>query len=237
MTIVQISWFIDSAPYWLASTILAISLLIIVISQSYWLGKRLERYSTWQTTIGISALTIGLYTGLYVKYTGIFVLLAIFIGKWIEGAAGVRLLSKLYYSISEQSMPPGSMKKRVIRIFFIYLIISIGLLLISGILIQSDYFRIGFQVRSIWTITIIAVTTISFNWKRKILNKSQNRLTTVGLLLLVIGSEIYSFEFLTLNIISSLIGSVGYTLGFWSSIPEIPIQNKSNDSDSKEIII
>lgn len=219
MTILQLSWFIESIPASLPPAMIfagiVVGVLSIVLMADPEPGAR-----TAFTIAGIGSV-VGMYN-FYTEYLFLFIAGITVFAKYIEGLAAVRLYQKALYVLRERDLDyrsPFSLPKRIL--LQVSVIFAIVVFFLSTVfLVATGYIQLSFGrfIAVLWVFATICYTTLGVTLRFKIVGEEFNALFLPSLILLIAGAEIYDFATLEREIHLFVIGIGGYTLGYWVAV-------------------
>jgi hypothetical protein len=206
----QLSWIVDYVPDWLGPTLLGSGLLLVVftfLSFSY-SGDGDESTSLSVGTFALLSIGVGggfLAVPLYRRYTFAFAAGLLLAGRWIEGVAATRLLTKVirFFSGTGTGSLSGTLKRRLRRMAIVVLVLllagwtALWVVLFGPVVVSQTY-----DLTLIWTTLVGVLSLLGLGFK---FTSVDNRVYLIeprfvpmllGLILAVTGAQLYNFEIL-----------------------------------------
>ncbi|WP_152421495.1 hypothetical protein [Haloferax gibbonsii] len=208
----------STLPVWLITLGIESMFLGVVINAVKQQGLY-SQYTRRERLVGVLGLGLGYFFialsliqgnfGLYGTY--LFILF-----RAVEGAAAVLIFVRLltffrggYYS--------SSVFTKVRHILVVFFITTLGVSLLLKILIDGPFIgSLWYNLSLVYTVLVVVLTLISVRWRLRKVQADTNLGVTGGIALGVAGGQIYSFS-LASEIAILLLGSLVYTIGFWSA--------------------
>jgi hypothetical protein len=238
--ILPISWFIDYVPLWLSPTLALLGALFLIIGVSQVITKPQPSIfsksnpvidgvldddhtvlsDAKETPISHTLFYIGSFAialPALKENIEISMFFVLFIGKFLEGVASIRIYIKIRYAVNNTELPPGAgILTKVGREILLLFLLSTGIFVcliatIYSIAQQGDPI---YEVAVIWTVTTSAILLLSYFWKIKssrVFYTSSIHL--YGIVLLITGAEIYNFHTLGTEILATGVGLAGQLVG------------------------
>lgn len=137
------------------------------------------------------------------------------IGQLISGAAAIRFYKKVIYSTREHRIP-GSLRSKVKRLLtWIFVMTLIGWFVFI-ILTRTNFVSgISESVQFTWTVYIFTTSVLGLLFKLRHAGDVLDTKLKTGLILCVAGASIHNIAPLAASLLSYLVGSIAYTIGFW----------------------
>ena len=227
----QLGFWIDSVPLWLAPllVLLGVELILIYhIQQSVYVVPRdntdlqhTDKISipTRDYKLLISGLTFGILLSAIAviqnyQISNWYIILLLFCGRAIEGVAAIRFYKKMVRFTRSRRWGGdfgAKIKHKLTAIFIIF----IGLYFIGYAIVNGPFLRsLGYTIQFIWTIVTLFVTFIGLHWKLRPVRDKFDQKIIFGVILFTTGAELFNFAFIG-QLIATLAGAFGYTIGFW----------------------
>lgn len=205
VTLLQLSLLLDYVPAWLGPLLLAAGLILVVVTfGSFSLAGESRSF----TLTGVMLLCAFVGGGLmlvpfYMRRTYIFAAGLLLAGRWIEGVAATRLVSKIVRFVSGTGS--GSLSATIRRRFRRAAIIG-GVLLIAGwaavwvLVLGPVVVSRTYDLTLIWTLLVGLLSILGLGFK---FSSVDSRIYSVeprfipmiiGLILSVTGAQLYNFE-------------------------------------------
>lgn len=222
LSTLQLSFIFDFVPEWAGPTAIffGIELLLLGAVQQalprtfvFWtrLNSREELVVTGGFAIGLlftTSAVLRYFNALWAYATLLFCL-----GQLISGAATVRLFKKIIYISREQQLP-GNLHDKVKRMLFRVSVILIAGWLVFLYLSETRVYG-NKSLQFIWTFVIFSMAVLGITFKLNYADAQFNRYLKTGFILCIGGASIFNIQPVLLDIVSMILGSVVYMIGFW----------------------
>jgi len=230
MNLLQIGIFIDFIPEWLGPFLLTLGLVVTIglylktmVEDGYLVNEipndNIEGKTAYMMAfIGVGGLIISSYSNNSFIYAGLMLMS----GRWIEGVAASRFISKvskfLSDSSSEGNFLASYVKKRAYRFSgFMTFLFTSGWVIIYGFILGFGDEKTAVQLVFIWTILVGTVSLFGLMWRFRLLyriaaadatgelDQSMSSFwlmfgMTNGLLIAIVGAQLYNLELLEAEI-------------------------------------
>ena len=219
--LLQFSWFIDYVPAWLSPTLMGVGLLIMVLTFVSFSTSGNESVSVSLETVALSSVGLGvafLSIPLYRNHTYIFAAGCLLAGRWIEGVAATRLLTKVVrFLTGSKTTDLGSLlKRRLRRVAIILSVVILTAWAATWVLIfnPGTPTRV-YELTLLWTVFVGVISLLGLGFKFTSVDARiysiQIRFVPMvfGLIIAIVGAQLYNFELLT-QVIS--VGGAGVRL-------------------------
>lgn len=190
-----------------------------VLSESG-LGSELTRR---ERLVAVGGLTVGLLFAASgaLRMFGMLELYVIFLfclGRVIEGAGAVRFYRRIIdYARGEGS--PSGLKKRVLYGLFLLFVTFLAVWLAFRVLTGGPIVGSTVQnLRLIWTAFVIVTVGVGIARKLSYGDADLNRPLKAGMILAVVGAEVFNFGSLSLELTTYFVGSAAFSIGFWIAV-------------------
>ncbi|MCU4801348.1 hypothetical protein OB920_13285 [Halobacteria archaeon HArc-gm2] len=223
--ILQIRWFVDYVPEWLGAFLLAVGLALSVVVFwiiSFWKtnfdNDELEYwYSSILAMVGAGFLSLYLY----LNQTFLFAAALLLTGRWIEGVAATRFVGRVLVFLSDKQQEGSAInrfiRRRLNHLFWLVLTVIIsGWLAVYVLILGYREAPSTYQLALVWTIVVGSMSVFALVWKfRRVFKAKYYEITAssidsstnttliaiiiTGLILAVVGAELYNFRILTVE--------------------------------------
>jgi hypothetical protein len=224
--LLQVSWFVDYVPPWLGIVLMSIGVLSLqarVYENEYRNDNDLYEDDPLSiiTWIGFFIAAGGLVAMVYEAYLRIPVIMTtifISVGRYIEGVAAVRFCQKISDAFHIRSLSSGHGGLRLKLMFIlatVFAVIAAGWIIIFLMLWGPLEVSYEYALTLFWTIATVIISSIGLLAKIYPTYPTLNTQFMIGTVLVIAGAEIYNFSNLGQEVISFVVVSVAYAIGFW----------------------
>jgi hypothetical protein len=222
--LLQLGWYVDFVPPWLAPTIILTGLLIVAAHAYASIFNALDLDSvgvSGYATNATAALFLGTaFAGVvgvapwYLAGNWVLIGLLGFLGQWIQGIAAVRFLQKVWIFVSERRLAGSGLPKRLGYFLIVYFVIA---LLVWGVIVAFVFTEtldsVTYSVTLVWTLVVFVTSLAGLVWRLKGARKSMSTPLLVGFVLMIAGAAIQNLSLLAeINVF--LLGTAGYWGGY-----------------------
>lgn len=204
-TSLQLSFLLDYVPVWLGPLLLAAGLILVIVTFGSFSLAGESRSFTLTGVMLLCAFGGGalMLVPFYMRRTYIFAAGLLLAGRWIEGVAATRLVSKIIRFVSGTGS--GSLSATIRRRFRraaiivgVFLIVgwaAVWVLVLGPVVVSRTY-----DLTLIWTLLVGVLSVLGLGFK---FSSVDSRIYSVeprfipmviGLILAVTGAELYNFE-------------------------------------------
>ena len=242
-TPVQLSFIVDYVPVWLGPALLAIGLALVMMTFGSFSFSSESRSMTLTGAMLLCAIGGGalMLVPFYVRRTYIFAAGLLFAGRWIEGVAATRLVSKIIRFISGTGSGgiSATIRRRFRRgaiVFGVLLITgwaAVWVLVLGPVVISRTY-----DLTLIWTLMVAVLSVLGLGFKFSSVDSRVYSVDrrfipmVIGLILAVTGAELYNFQLFeqvlstgeielsisALDPVLLIAGNVVYLVGYYWSV-------------------
>lgn len=219
---IQLSWFADPFPELLPIWLIAFGLEAMLFGVIYPITRnapgfqrvsRLERIITaGGVALGYLFLTLSVLRTSYAAYAVYLHLLF----RGVEGAAAPHVYVKIYDFLSGKGYG-GSLATKIKHKLAVVFVLALGAYLAVKAVVGTP--QIGgywYNLSMVYTVVVASVTALAVRWRYREISNELNSSVVIGLALCIAGAQIFGFT-LTGDVALTLVGSVVYAIGFWTS--------------------
>lgn len=209
----------EDLPIWLITMGIEAMFLGVVIHAVKQQGLY-SQYTIRERIVGVVGLGMGYFFIALSFISGNFGLYATYLYllfRVVEGAAALTIFLRIfsYFRSGSYSTDLSSKARHILLVFFI---ITTGVSLLLKVLIDGPFIgSIWYSLSLVYTVLIAVLTFVSVRWRLRKVQANTNIVVTSGIALGVAGGQIYSYGLET-EIAILLVGSMLYTIGFWSAV-------------------
>lgn len=228
--------FVDEIPQWLGSTLLLVGMMILVM----WALKRvlptvspLENEGSQVLLLLLAVVGVGATTAGALVRVGQFepfVLFLVAAGRFVEGGAAVRGLRKMYFIVTNLSLPggTGSLRKRLqyIGIRAGIGFATLGLYLMVLVMTQSTS-NLLYGIALTWTLSAFMLAVLGLSWKLESAEEQLAPSLILGLLAAFSGAQIFNYTNLLWDIYAIVIGSIAFLFGILTGLLVVTVDRWS----------
>jgi hypothetical protein len=202
----QLSWLVDYVPPWLGPALLAVGLILMFASMAWSIVVAGDSRSVTSGGLAVASVTIGaglLLVPLYFEYTYIAAAGLLLAGRWLEGVAATRLLTKVTRFVTGTSSGSivATIKRRLRRLAIVFAIIliagwaAIWVLLFGSVAVSRTY-----DLTLIWTLAVGVLSLLGLGFKFVSVDSRAYKVAprfipmVFAVLLAVTGAQLYNFE-------------------------------------------
>lgn len=202
----QLTWIVDYVPAWLGPALLAVGLLCMFFSMAWSISRGSDSTSISLSGLLVACVTLGiglLLVPLYFEYTYIAAAGLLLAGRWLEGVAATRFLSKIvrFVTATNSSSLASTIKRRLRRatiVFGVVLIAGWGalwVLVLGPVVVSRTY-----DLTLIWTLSVGILSILGLGFKFASIDSRAYEIApmfvpmVIGVVLAVTGAQLYNFE-------------------------------------------
>lgn len=173
--------------------------------------------------VAVGGLTVGLLFAASgaLRMFGILEVYVIFLfclGRVIEGAGAVRFYRRVIDYVRGKGSPSG-LKKRVSHGLFLLFVTFLAVWLAFRVLTDGPIVGSTVQsLRLIWTAFVVVTVGVGIARKLSYGDPELNLPLKAGMILAVVGAEVFNFGSLSLELTTYIVGSAAFSLGFWVAV-------------------
>jgi hypothetical protein len=202
---IQLSLILDYVPDWLGPVLLAVGLVLVVVTFGTFSLSGESRSITLTGALLLCAIVGGglMLVPFYMRRTYIFAAGLLLAGRWIEGVAATRLLSKIirFVSGTGSGSLSAAIKRRFRRgaiVFGVLLITgwsAVWVLVLGPVVVSRTY-----DLTLIWTLLVGILSVLGLGFKFSSVDSRVYSVDprfipmVIGLILAVTGAELYNFQ-------------------------------------------
>lgn len=225
----QIGAFVPTIPPGLGAAVVVIGLTIMVgaytritmqelSSQSeriYGIGLEDRQLAAWSFGTGILFLTIGALQRyqLVVPYVALLYL----VGNMISGVAHVRFWKKIEMLLRKQEFTGDLARTVKYGLASMFVVIIVGSMFVWLVLSAPFSAPLAVQFAFAWTLLVLGLSIVGLSKRALPLRTQLDNKLIYGFILTIAGSEIFDLT-LAGNVGFLLVGSIGYSIGFWVAV-------------------
>jgi hypothetical protein len=204
----QLSWFVDYVPAWLGPALIAVGLLSVLFTFGVFVTAGRDSQSV---TLGGLVVLSGIVGGgllivpLYVRHTSVVAAGMLLAGRWLEGVAATRVLTKAirFFSGTGSGGLASALRRRLRRGAIVF-----GLLLVAGwaaiwvLVFGPVALSRTYELTLIWTVLVGVLSFLGLGFKfTSVDSRVYSAVPTfvpmvLGLILAVTGAQLYNFQIL-----------------------------------------
>ncbi|WP_415383048.1 hypothetical protein [Halosimplex sp. TS25] len=231
--LLQISPFVRAEPAWLPAAAIFFGIQLVL---TWYFGNVVGATAAGQVgaipsrerTVIVGSLVVGylcIATALVRQYAsvGLLSMYLLFLAKVIEGVASLRFVKKAVDFLAGGGSGSGSLRgvlrgllPRLKFKFLAAFIALVGFSLVAYVITSDPVVRgRAYDVALIYTLMSFAIAVVGATYRLRAAPSTLNTTGKAGIIFCLAGAAIYDYQSLAGEVVSFMVGTVGYSIGFW----------------------